>query len=59
MLAKNLSMNVNSPSLIHDMFLQELLFFFNRKRQSKGLEVQKGLSEPKATLRPSPWKNNL
>jgi len=43
-------MMVSSPSLIHDMFYRDLLFFFNRKMKIKGLEVQKILSEPKATL---------
>lgn len=48
MLAQNLSMMVSSPSLIHDMFYQELLLFFNGKMKIEGLEVQKILSEPKA-----------
>lgn len=50
MLAQNLSMMVSSPSLIHDMFYQELLCFFNGKTKTRGLEVQKIPSEPQAML---------
>lgn len=42
-------MMVSSPSLIHDILHQGLLFFCNMKMKTKGLEVQKVLLEPKAT----------
>lgn len=56
MLAQNLSMMLSSPSLIHDMSYQELLFFFRGKMKIKGLEVQKTPSEPKATLHAITWE---
>lgn len=49
-------MMVSSPSLIHDMSYQELLFFFRGKMKIKGLEVQKTPPKPKATMHAITWE---